>query len=61
VPNWFDIAGQAMQKKGSEVYKVPETRAAGRPHELGWLDMLEDEDEQDMRFGKVPAGRIISE
>lgn len=25
-------------------YKVPESRAAGRPHNLGWLDILGDEE-----------------
>jgi hypothetical protein len=45
-------------------YKVPKARAAGRPHELGWLELLDDEkkDEGDgLRLGKVPPGRIISE
>ena len=26
------------------VYKTPEDRAAGRPHNLGWLDLLGDEE-----------------
>jgi hypothetical protein len=44
----------------SNTYKVPEARAAGRPHELGWLDMFADEEKDDsMRLGKVPPGRII--
>lgn len=42
-------------------YKVPEARAAGRPHELGWLDVLNEKaaDEEKFQLGKVPAGRII--
>lgn len=41
-------------------YKVPEARAAGRPHELGWLNLVGEQDEKEkMQFGKVPAGRII--
>ena len=42
------------------VYQVPSARAAGRPHDLGWLDMLEDEKDENMRLGKVPAGEIIA-
>jgi len=42
----------------SKYYKVPQARAAGRPHELGWLDMLKDQTE-DQRLGKVQPGRII--
>ena len=42
----------------SEYYKVPQARAAGRPHELGWLNMLDDEKEE-QRLGKVQPGRII--
>lgn len=38
---------------------MPEERAAGRPHELGWLDLLEEEKKENMRLGQVPAGRII--
>ena len=40
-------------------YKVPEERAAGRPHELGWLDLLKDEKKDRNILGKGPAGRII--
>jgi hypothetical protein len=41
-----------------EPYKVPEERAAGRPHELGWLSLLDDDLEM-LRFGQVAPGRII--
>ena len=40
-------------------YKVPAVRAARRPHELGWLDLLKDEQDEQSRFGKVPPGKII--
>lgn len=40
-------------------YKVPEERAMGRPHELGWLDLLSDENKEKVRLGSMPAGRII--
>ena len=45
-----------------ETYRVPTLRAAGRPHDLGWLEILDDEvDEVDkLRISQVPAGRIIS-
>lgn len=43
------------------VYKVPEERAAGRPHELGWLERLATPQEEKVRLGEVPAGSIISE
>ena len=43
-----------------DTYKVPEARAAGRPHALGWLDMLDtDQKDEKTRLGKVPPGRII--
>ena len=28
-----------------KTYKVPEERAMGRPHEMGWLDLLGDDEE----------------
>jgi hypothetical protein len=40
-------------------YKVPEERAIGRPHELGWIDLLNDENKEKVRLGQVPPGRII--
>jgi len=42
-------------------YKVPAVRAAGRPHELGWLELLDGEEDKDLKLGKVPPGRIIVE
>lgn len=46
-----------------EFYRVPKERAAGRPHNLGWLDLLKDEESKDetMRLGQVPPGKIIVE
>jgi len=46
-----------------EPYKVPQARAAGRPHELGWLELLKGDDDKDeqMRLGKVPPGQILFE
>jgi hypothetical protein len=46
-----------------DFYTVPKERAAGRPHNLGWLDILNDNDNgvTDLRLGKVPPGRIIME
>jgi hypothetical protein len=42
-------------------YKVPDARAAGRPHDLGWLDLLDEEKNESLRFGKVSPGQIIME
>lgn len=43
-----------------EVYNVPEERAIGRPHELGWLKLLDDDPfDESTKFGKVPPGKII--
>jgi hypothetical protein len=48
-----------------DFYAVPKERAAGRPHNLGWLDLLNDEEQSsdgtNMRLGRVPPGRIIME
>jgi len=43
----------------SETYKVPSARAAGRPHDLGWLDLLGEETDENLRLGKIPPGEII--
>lgn len=40
-------------------YKVPEARACGRPHELGWLDNIKEERDE-KRVERKP-GRIIFE
>jgi hypothetical protein len=66
-PGFFNFGGDAKKdvapKKEEVTYNVPKARAAGRPHELGWLELLDDEkkDEESLRLGKVPPGRIISE
>jgi hypothetical protein len=46
-----------------DIYRVPKERAAGRPHDLNWLDALKtsDEDKADMKFGNVKPGKIIME
>jgi len=61
-------ATQEQQRRASnqQAYKVPQARAAGRPHELGWLELLEEQNEQEKledqkRFGKVPPGQILLE
>ena len=43
----------------NEPYTVPVERANGRPHELGWLDVLDDEKKERVLLGKVPPGQII--
>jgi hypothetical protein len=45
-------------------YKVPIERAVGRPHMLGWLDLLDDDDDMKAdtaKFGQVKPGKIIME
>jgi len=42
-------------------YQPPVERAMGRPHELGWLEKLETPEEDWVRLGQVPTGRIITE
>lgn len=42
-------------------YRAPEIRQMGRPHMLGWLEKLETPEEDQMKLGQVPAGRIIVE
>jgi hypothetical protein len=54
-------APSASARPEGDRYKVPAVRAARRPHELGWLDLLKDEKDEQSRFGKVPPGRIITE
>jgi hypothetical protein len=51
-----------MIEESGDFYTVPKERAAGRPHNLGWLDLLKDDDtDTDLRLGKIPPGRIIME
>ncbi|CAB9505824.1 expressed unknown protein [Seminavis robusta] len=44
-----------------DVYRVPEARACRRPHELGWLEMLDGDQDPNERLGKIPPGQIIQE
>lgn len=41
------------------IYKAPDARAWGRPHELGWLDSLRDPNEPLNSLGKMTPGEII--
>eukprot|EP00526_Cylindrotheca_closterium_P005694 CAMPEP_0113632868 /NCGR_PEP_ID=MMETSP0017_2-20120614/17093_1 /TAXON_ID=2856 /ORGANISM="Cylindrotheca closterium" /LENGTH=559 /DNA_ID=CAMNT_0000543459 /DNA_START=236 /DNA_END=1915 /DNA_ORIENTATION=- /assembly_acc=CAM_ASM_000147 len=43
------------------LYTAPDVRGMGRPHELGWLEKIETPEEDWLRLGQVPAGRIITE
>jgi hypothetical protein len=52
---------QSRGLESGDIYRVPEARAAGRPHDLGWLDLLDGDKDSSMHFGKVPAGTIIFE
>ena len=69
LPNFFNFGGSGANapapvspKSKTDSYKVPEARAAGRAHELGWLDMFDDEEkDEDMRLGRVRPGKIIME
>lgn len=33
------------KQEETKAYKVPDERAIGRPHEMGWLDLLSDDEE----------------
>eukprot|EP00522_Entomoneis_paludosa_P004109 CAMPEP_0172474602 /NCGR_PEP_ID=MMETSP1065-20121228/69443_1 /TAXON_ID=265537 /ORGANISM="Amphiprora paludosa, Strain CCMP125" /LENGTH=596 /DNA_ID=CAMNT_0013232789 /DNA_START=211 /DNA_END=2000 /DNA_ORIENTATION=+ len=47
-------------RASDKMYETPSIRAAGRPHELGWFDQMENPtDAEEYTLGKVPAGRII--
>jgi len=50
---------KSANNEDEDVYNVPKERAAGRPHNLGWLQLLDDEKDDKMRLGKMPPGRII--
>jgi hypothetical protein len=56
-------APPAPKVQETTTYKVPKARAAGRPHDLGWLDLLDDDSKKDdgLRLGNVPAGKVIVE
>jgi hypothetical protein len=58
-PSRSSTSGTSDSESG-DYYKVPNERAAGRPHNLGWLDVLND-DEQKLQFGKIPPGKVIME
>jgi len=66
LPDFFNFGAKEKPKpkpaetSEGETYRVPSTRAAGRPHDLGWLDLLEGEKDENLRLGKVPPGQIIS-
>lgn len=67
LPDFFGFGGKekpkarlAEKNEGDTTYRVPTTRAAGRPHDLGWLDLLDGGRDENMRLGKVPPGQIIS-
>jgi hypothetical protein len=70
----FAVVGQLVGAERKELrsepvvenkpYKAPEERALGRPHELGWLELLDDDEEikaETAVFGQVKPGRIIME
>jgi hypothetical protein len=74
LPNFFNFGGGGSSSSGANApaavtpksktdsYKVPEARAAGRPHELGWLEMFDDEGkDEDLQLGRVRPGKIIME
>lgn len=44
-----------------ETYRVPEERSAGRPHDLGWFEILNKPNAERVRLGEVPPGKIITE
>jgi hypothetical protein len=51
-----------LEETEKEEYKVPALRAIGRPHEMGWLELLDDE-ENDPRMDRenIQPGKIITE
>lgn len=65
--NIFGLGGRRKVLRQEPViddtpYKVPKERACGRPHETGWLKLLDDDEEmQAVRFGQVKPGTIIME
>jgi hypothetical protein len=65
----LDLMGQRKDLRSEPVvdttpYKVPIERAVGRPHMLGWLDLLNDDEDMKAdtaKLGQVKPGRIIME
>ena len=51
----------AMNYDDPGIYTPPKQRAAGRPHEVGWLEKLEKLDGKGNGFGAVAPGSIIYE
>lgn len=52
--NLFGLGKKAdapKEKSPEKEYRVPEARAVGRPHNLGWLDLLGDEEVTGGSFG----------
>jgi hypothetical protein len=40
-----DPTDSGVKKEEPKTYKVPEDRAIGRPHMMGWLDLLAEDEE----------------
>lgn len=70
LPGFFNFGGgvgrsepkpKPVVKDEVTKYTVPKARSAGRPHDLGWLELLDDEQTKDdkLRLGNVPPGKII--
>lgn len=51
----------AMNYDDPGLYNPPKQRAAGRPHETGWLEKLQGLDTESDKFGFVAPGKIIYE
>jgi len=56
-----EVLSASMQLPDDYEYETPEERAAGRPHNLGWLDLLTAESDKDPSFQEMKPGRIIFE
>lgn len=42
---------KSNKQEETKTYKVPEERAIGRPHMMGWLDLLGDDEELGVEGG----------
>lgn len=52
----------AVDYNNPGVYTPPKARAAGRPHEVGWLDKIQALADDEFKFGaSVEPGTIIYE